>query len=180
MNNFKLCLVTTLCIFGVTSSLNAQNRQLSPQRPTDGNRETIQQRMKPSRTAPRRMTARPKVRPPLDRINPSVRQRKKLKGTTDVMTPKRIKPNKRTMKRVNPPLDDFPYQAQDFGNNERIFRGKKYIIQKIQPQPGNNLLMISVPAKNNPMIHGGIPNQRSTGRTRKTPTTIFTENLSTR
>ena len=130
MNYSKLMVITALSIIGATSTINAQDRQLSPVRQTDENRLNNQKRLKPQslkipKKAPRRITARIKIKPPVDSIKPSSRQRKELRRTPDKKVPQRIQPHIPLIKSISPPLDDFPYQAQDFGNNERVFRGKK-------------------------------------------------------
>ena len=105
VNHRTLLVAAAITAISATSSLHGQGLQATEGPQNDDTAATVQQRETVLRVQPRavdtrRPTARKRTPPPLDAIVPSAHQKKALG------------------------LDDFPYQAQDFASNERVFRGK--------------------------------------------------------
>ncbi len=85
---------------GATSAAGASEQRLA-------------QREEAARSAP--VVARLAKAPPADAIEPDARQRAIVEG---------VRRNPATVKKLTVALDDFPYQGQDFADNERVFVGK--------------------------------------------------------
>jgi murein DD-endopeptidase MepM/ murein hydrolase activator NlpD len=99
--------------------LDAQQRREIQREPETG--ETVQRLS----GAARRLASAVGPAPPLDRIEPSAAQREALdRRPGGRITTGALGTRRRAMADVSPPLDDFPYQAQDLAANERVLRGK--------------------------------------------------------
>lgn len=113
----KSAIAACVLWFAAANSLSAQdNPQIKRvQPPPDEADATVQ-----SRSAVSRQVVRTNKAPPLDSIEPDERQRGIVASPAAVA---RARPQV-TTKGLTVTLDDFPFQAQDFAENERVFRGK--------------------------------------------------------